>query len=84
MKYRVLFCAEAKKQMLEFPHDVQRMIDASIHQLTTKPDSCGIKKLHEFDHHYFLRYGDVRILCEINQNHFIIRIISIDHRKNIY
>lgn len=80
--YSVEFSLSAEKEFHKLEKEIQVRIIASLERCRIRPYAY-IKNL--VGNPYFsLRVGDYRLIVDIQQNQFIIIVIEIGHRKNIY
>ena len=82
-QYRITLSKTAQKQLDKFLDNIILPIIQSIKKLSIDPRSHGYKKLKGRDA-YRIRQGDYRIIYEIYDNIFLVAVIAIGHRKNIY
>lgn len=82
--YRLLFRPYAKKQLQSLPKNTQKRIDIALLSLKTNPRPSGVKKLRGKGNEWRIRVGKYRIVYEIYDEKLVIRVIEIDHRKNVY
>lgn len=59
-------------------------IHATIKGLEEIPPVGDIKKLKGVDEHYRLRVGTFRIIYTTNLDEYIVKVITIDNRGDIY
>ena len=78
--YNIKLTKKAEKFIKKQDKDTQKRIIKSIVEL---PEG-DIKKLRGMDEIYRLRVGDYRVLFEKNDKEFIIIIIAVGNRGQIY
>lgn len=83
MKFTVLIERYAQKQILKLDKKVIPIIKIVIASLSENPRPYGYIKL-KGEEAYRIRVGVYRIIYEIDNEHIIITIISVGHRKEIY
>ncbi len=84
MSYRIEVNRSAAKALKKIPKDDRNRIIEKIESLAENlpnPDTTKMKGNNPF---HKVRSGDYRIIYEIQENVFVILIIKIGHRKDIY
>ncbi len=82
--YQIEFKSSALKELERLPRQIIPRAIAAIKGLAENPYLSGVKKLVGFEHTYRIRVGDYRIVYEIREDHLVIEIIRLKHRKDIY
>jgi mRNA interferase RelE/StbE len=82
MTYQIFFTDKAKKQLEKLEKVDQERIIKSLQRIRIRPEAYITKFVG--DPGYKLRVGDYRVILEIEKEKFIIMILLIGHRKNIY
>lgn len=87
MIWKIEFDADVEKDLRKLGHTAQKKIlnylkEKILHtenpRLFGKPLSGDLKNLWRY------RVGDYRILAQIEDDYFIILIVHVGHRKNVY
>ncbi|MDY6892144.1 MAG: type II toxin-antitoxin system RelE/ParE family toxin [Chloroflexota bacterium] len=83
-EYRILIKPSAVKEIEDIPlkKDRQRIINR-IRSLSASPRPPQCEKLSGQDK-YRLRQGRYRIIYSINDQHSVVNVVKIGHRKDIY
>ncbi len=81
--YTVLVKPSAEKEMDRLPSSVFDRITAAILKLASEPRPRGCRKLRGRDE-YRLRCGDYRILYAVDDDHRVVEIMSVGHRREVY
>lgn len=82
-KYRLIIKDSVTKDLRKIPNqDVKRILER-IYSLIENPRPKGCEKLTSQER-YRIRQGVYRILYEITDNHLIITIVKVGHRKEVY
>lgn len=82
--YKVEWKRSAVKELRHLPKQVVvRMLEA-IEHLANDAYPSGARKLAGSEHSYRIRVGDYRIVYNVLSLTFVIEIIRVGHRKNIY
>ena len=80
--YEVVFSDLAKKQFLKLPKDIQNRIISALERIRVRPEVYITKLIDESS--YKFRAGDYRIIMDIQKDKFILFVLKVGHRKNIY
>lgn len=80
--YKIDFSKNAEKQFDKLSLKIQGRIIDTLERMSIRPYSF-VKRL--IGTPYFrLRVGDYRVILDIKNKEFVIMVIEIGHRKNIY
>lgn len=82
--YRIEWKRSAAKELRNFPKNSIRKILSVIEQLSVNPFPAGARKLVGTEYMYRIRVGDYRIIYSIIKKTFVVEIIRIKHRKDVY
>ena len=89
--YNILINKKAQKELEKLPTLIIKKIVKRIEQLMDNPYPYWHKKLKNFNIWWFeglslyrIREGNYRIIYCVENNHLIIQIIRIAHRKEVY
>lgn len=83
-KYKILFSSTAEKSLKRIPQKhLVRILDV-IQALSLNPYPDGCRKLTGEDNAFRVRYGQYRIIYEIENKRLIVLVLKIGHRKDIY
>lgn len=82
-RYRILLSKTAQRQLNKLDDNLVDKLIAVINNLTDNPRPNGYIKLRGRPA-YRIRLGNYRIIYEIFDNHLIINVIALGHRKDIY
>ncbi len=80
--YDLIYTEIAIRQLKKLEKDLQKRILNSLERCRVRPQSY-VKRLVASPY-YRLRVGEYRVILEIKGDKFIILVLEIDHRKNIY
>ena len=81
--YRLLLKKSAERELRKIPKaDLQRITER-IKELPAIPRPSGSEKLAGQDS-YRIRQGDYRIVYTVDDDHRLIEIIKIGHRREVY
>lgn len=81
--YKVRIERKIQKKLLKISEPNYSNLKLAILDLGNDPRPFGYKKLKGRSG-YRIRYGDYRVLYDINDDVFIVDIIEIGNRKDIY
>ena len=84
MAHTVRITETAEKQLKKLPIQSQVRIAAKIDELRDNPRPDGVKKLKGVASTYRVSVGDYRIVYEVNDNKFVVLVIRIGDRKEVY
>jgi len=80
--YEVIISETAERQIKKLERHIQDRILSTLERIKTRPEHF-IEKLVDKSG-YKLRVGDYRVILDIDRNKFLITVLKIGHRKNIY
>ncbi len=82
-KYEIVFKRSVYKDLKPIPKaDVKRIL-SKIRSLAEDPRAPGCEKLPG-SQRYRVRQGVYRVIYEIKDNHLIVVVVKIGHRRQIY
>ncbi len=84
MSYQVTLTATAVKERKRIESVVRQRIDQALLSLQTESRPPGVKKLSGKYQDWRVRVGDYRILYEIDDDHQLITVWRIAHRRDVY
>ncbi len=84
--YKIEFSTSAAKIYLKLPVKLRQQMDTKLQLLAQSPyaPNNNIKPLQGMERCYRLRVGDWRIIYEIIDRVFIIHVIKVTQRKEVY
>jgi mRNA interferase RelE/StbE len=82
--YQVEFAPTAVKQLRGLDKPFQAQIIRRIEKLADDPRPPGVEKLAGEDGFYRIRSGNYRILYTINDKAFVVLVLRIGDRKEVY
>jgi len=84
--YHVEITKSAAKEFKKLPNPIKEKIKEVTCLLAQNPrsDFLNIKKMKGTQDLYRIRVGDYRVVYEVFDNKFIIVIIKLGHRKEVY
>jgi len=83
LKYKLFIERAANKELSKIPHKEQTRIINAIKNLSDNPRPAGVKKLTGREA-WRIHVGRYRIIYEIQDDNFVILVVHIGHRKDIY
>ncbi len=86
MKYAFRWRERAVKQLRAIPQPAAMGILRALTALGDDPrrEEADVKKLSGYADRYRLRVGDYRVIYEIVDAEFIVLVVGIGHRREIY
>ena len=81
--YRLLIKPSAAKELEDLPLKERRRVATRLQRLASHPRPTGAEKLSGQDK-YRLRQGDYRVLYSVDDAAFIVVIVKIGHRREVY
>jgi len=83
--WKVEFTKKADKDFSKLTPEARKRIDKAIEEkLLINPDKHLIPLVGELNGFYKFRVGTYRLLCQKSGNVFIITVVRIGHRREIY
>jgi mRNA interferase RelE/StbE len=82
--YKVEFTRSAEKDLRRIDRQFVAGIVAAIESLEGNPRPIGCTKLSGSDHTYRIRVGAYQVIYDIEDNHLLVLVIKVGHRKHIY
>lgn len=80
--YEVIISETAERQIKKLEGHIQDRILSTLERIKTRPEHF-VEKLVDRSG-YKLRVGDYRVILDLDRNRFLITILKVGHRKNIY
>ncbi len=84
MTYRVTLAPSAARQLRRFDPQVRRRIQAALELLASEPRPPAAIQLVGGSGEWRVRTGDYRIVYEIHDDHLLILVLRMGHRREIY
>lgn len=86
MAWKIEFDAAAAKDLKKLPQAEQKKILKAIRHITElpAPRAAGKALKGSFGTLWRYRMGNYRIICKIEDSIFVILVVAIGHRKDIY
>jgi mRNA interferase RelE/StbE len=82
--YRIDFTLAARRQFRKLAPEIRRRLAPIIDSLATEPCPKAAVMLSGLQHAYRLRHGDYRIVYELHDDRFLVLVIRIGHRREVY
>ena len=83
MRYLLEITPKAEKEYLKLPKPIQEKTRRKVLLLEDNPRPYGSKRLKNTDFHR-LRVGDYRVVYSINEDARLVKVLSVEHRKDVY
>jgi mRNA interferase RelE/StbE len=84
VSFRIEWKHSAVKELKKLPPEIISRIINAVGGLSSNPRPAGVKKLVGSDDSYRLRVGRYRIIYSIFENRFVVEVIRVGHRKEVY
>jgi len=84
MAYRIEFTKSAEKELTRLPKADRRRVANKIDSLSQNPRPRNAKRLLAAEGLYRVRYGDYRIVYQIQGRVLTVVVVRIRHRKDVY
>lgn len=84
MTYSVTVAPAAERQLRKFDPQVRRRVHAAIELLAENPRPPAATQLVGGAGEWRVRTGDYRIIYEIKDDHLIVLVLRVGHRRDIY
>ena len=84
MSYRVVLSPVAQKALERLPPEIQNRLISRISALAENPRPPGAKALQGAEGDLRIRVGDYRIVYRVEDDRFLVRIVKVGHRREIY
>lgn len=84
MAYRISFKPAAERQLRRLPRQVQVRLIERIDELAGNPYPSGVKKLKAKVDLFRIRVGDYRIIYTVQGDKFVVLIVRVGDRRDIY
>lgn len=84
MTYRIELSPAAARQLRKLDRHIQRRVQAAVELLADDPRPPGAKKLVGGDGEWRVRTGDYRIVYEVRDQVFVVLVLSLGHRRDVY
>ena len=84
MTYRVTLSPMAARQLRKLDAQVRRRIQAALELLAEQPRPPSATRLVGGAGEWRVRTGDYRIVYEIEDDHLLILVLRLGHRREVY
>jgi mRNA interferase RelE/StbE len=82
--YRVTLAPAAARQLRKLDPQVRRRIQAALELLATEPRPPAATQLVGGAGEWRIRTGDYRVIYEIHDDHLVVLVLRVGHRRDIY
>jgi mRNA interferase RelE/StbE len=82
--YLVVFARSAQKELDSLPVEISSRISPRINALADSPRLPGCVKLKAKQNQWRIRVGDYRVIYSINDTTFTVKILEVNHRRQVY
>jgi mRNA interferase RelE/StbE len=84
MIYRVEFTKRADRALDRLPAEARLRIVRRAESLASNPRPSGSVKLSGKEDMYRLRFGDYRMIYEIQDKAVLVLVLDVGHRREVY
>jgi mRNA interferase RelE/StbE len=84
MAYTITVRPGALREIALLPRDVQSRVRSAVDRLADEPRPPRCVKLATFQSRYRVRVGVYRVVYEIDDAAYSVRIIAVGHRREVY
>ena len=85
MTWKIIFTKRGEKDLKELSPEIRKVIAKAINsKLLSDPEKSLIPLTGKLKGIYKFRVGQYRILCEKRSETFIIVVVKIGHRREVY
>jgi mRNA interferase RelE/StbE len=82
--YRIEWRNSARRELRKLPAEIISRIIIMVDSLESNPYPQNCRKLQGSENTYRVRVGAYRVIYEIYNEHLIILIIRVRHRREVY
>jgi mRNA interferase RelE/StbE len=82
--YTITFARSARKELQSLSSDVAERLLRKIESLIINARPAGSKKLSGSTDLWRIRVGDYRVVYKIDDNRFIVDVVVVRHRREVY
>jgi mRNA interferase RelE/StbE len=82
--YSVVLAPAAERQLRKLDAVGRRRVQAAIDLLATEPRPPAARQLVGGAGEWRVRTGDFRIIYEIQDQHLLVLVIKVGHRRDVY
>ena len=82
--YQVSIARRAAQVVQSLPRRDQQRVRAAIDLLAEQPRPPGCVAMAGEPHVYRVRVGDYRIVYEVFDDHLVVHVVRVGHRRDVY
>jgi len=82
--YQIVLTPAARRDLRSLPRTILRRVDAKILALGRDPHPQDAKKLRGQEGFLRVRVGDYRIIYQVEDDHLIVVVVRVGHRREVY
>ncbi len=83
-EYSVVFARSARKELVALPAKLAQRVLTNIEALQRDPRPPGCQKLEGSVNLWRIRIGHYRVLDAVDDEHHIVDVIAVRHRRDAY
>ncbi len=84
MPYRVEIAPAAERQFKKLDFTIARRLRDALRKLEVNPRPATSVRMSGLDKTWRIRAGDYRMVYEIHDDHLLVLVIRIGHRREVY
>ncbi|MBA3620521.1 MAG: type II toxin-antitoxin system RelE/ParE family toxin [Acidothermales bacterium] len=84
MTYRITLAPPAARQLRKLDPQARRRIQAALELLAVEPRPPAATQLVGGSGEWRVRTGDYRIVYEIEDDHLLVLVLRVGHRREVY
>ena len=82
--YRIEFSPTARRAFKALSPEIRRRLAPKINALADHPRPRGCKKLADLENLYRIRFGDYRVVYQVQDRVLLVLVVGIGHRRDVY
>lgn len=86
-KWNIIFTRQAEKEFSKLDRPIQKEIEKYLSSrilIADDPRVHGKALKGNLSDYWAYRSGNYRIICKIEDSDFIVLVVNVSHRKNVY
>lgn len=86
MTYNIIFTEKAKKEFKKLDKPIKQQIEKFLDKLVNRDDpyTLGSPLEENLSSFWKFRVGDYRLIAEIQDDLFVVLMLAVGHRRDIY
>jgi mRNA interferase RelE/StbE len=84
MQYNPIIKPSAERSLDKLSHPIRRRIVDAMKELCDNPRPVGVVKLAGDEDLWRIRVGSYRVVYEVHDDHLLVLVLRIAHRKDVH